>query len=76
MILRGLQRGRFCKALSGFQSFYYIFIISQLWLTSHLRSTVGLLETGTPGTSREIYSEDVDGETRTHNPSVIHCSSH
>ena len=30
-----------------------------------------LLDTGTPGTSREIYSEDADGETGTHNPSVI-----
>ena len=30
-----------------------------------------LLDTGTPGTSREIYSEDADGETRTRNPSVI-----
>ena len=27
-----------------------------------------LLDTGTPGTSREIYSEDSDGETRTRNP--------
>ena len=27
-----------------------------------------LLETGTPGTSREIYSEDANGETRTRNP--------
>ena len=26
---------------------------------------------GAPGTSREIYSEDADGETRTRNPSVI-----
>ena len=34
---------------------HYIFIISQLWLTSHLRSTVILLDTGTPGTSREIF---------------------
>ena len=25
-----------------------------------------LLETGTPGTSRDIYSEDADGETRIH----------
>ena len=33
---------------------HYIFIISQLWLTSHPRSTVVLLDTGTPGTSREI----------------------
>ena len=39
---------------------YYIFIISQLWLTSRPRSTVVLLDTGTPGTSREIYSEDAD----------------
>ena len=30
-----------------------------------------LLDTGTPGTSREIYSEDADGENRTRNPSVI-----
>ena len=26
-----------------------------------------LLDTGTPGTSREIYSEDADGESRTRN---------
>ena len=32
----------------------YIFIISQLSLTSHQRSTVVLLDTGTHGTSREI----------------------
>ena len=37
---------------------HYIFIISQLWLTSHPRSIVVLLDTGTPVTSREIYSED------------------
>ena len=46
----------------------YIFIISQLWLTSHQRSIVVLLDTETPGTSREIYSEDADGESRTRNP--------
>ena len=44
---------------------HYIFIISQLWLTSHPRSTVVLLDTITPGTSREIYSEDANGESRT-----------
>ena len=33
---------------------HYIFIISQLRLTSHPRSTVVLLDTETPGTSREI----------------------
>ena len=27
-----------------------------------------LLDTGTPGTSREIYSEDADDGTRNHNP--------
>ena len=48
-----------------------IFIIAQLWLTSHPRSTVVLLDTGTPGTNREIFSEDADGETRTRNPSII-----
>ena len=37
-----------------------MFIISQLWLTFHPRSTVVLLYTGTPGTSREIYSEDAN----------------
>ena len=37
---------------------HYTFIISQLW-------------SRTPGTSREIYSKDADGETRTCNPSVI-----
>ena len=40
-----------------------IFIIAQLWLVSHSRSTVVVLDTGTPGTSREIFSEDADGET-------------
>ena len=33
---------------------HYIFIISQQWLTSNLKSTVVVLDTGTPGTSREI----------------------
>ena len=37
---------------------HYIIIITQLWLTSNPRSTEVLLNTGTPGTSREIYSED------------------
>ena len=37
---------------------HYIFFISQLRLTSHPRSTVVLLDTETPGTSREIYGED------------------
>ena len=46
---------------------HYIFIISRVRLTSHMRSKVVLLDTGTPGTSRKMYSEDVDGETRTHN---------
>ena len=45
--------------------------MSQLWLTSHPRSTVILPDTGTPGTSGEIYSEDADDGTRTRNPSVI-----
>ena len=40
-------------------------------MTSHLRSTVVLLDTRTPGTSREIYSEDANDGTRTGNPSVI-----
>ena len=51
--------------------FHCMFISSQLWLTSHPRSTVVLLGTGTPNTSREIYGEDADGKTRTRNPLVI-----
>ena len=43
----------------------------QLWSISHLRKTVVLLDIGSPGTSREIYSEDADGDTRTRNPLVI-----
>ena len=61
-------------SIKGFHHLYlyhYIFIISYLWLTSHPRSTVVLLDTGTPGTSGEIYNEDADGDTRTRNPSVI-----
>ena len=46
---------------------HYIFIVSQLWLTSYPRSTVVLLYTKTPGTSSEIYSEDAEGEIRTRN---------
>ena len=34
-------------------------------------STVVLLDTGTPATSGEIYSEVADGETRTRNPWII-----
>ena len=35
-----------------------------------------LLDTETPGTSREIYSEDADGETRTRNPGLqTQCSA-
>ena len=49
---------------------HYMFIISQLWLTSHPRSAVVLLVTRTPGTSRDTYSEDSNGETRTRNPWV------
>ena len=48
----------------------YTFIISQLWLTSHLRSTVVLLNTGTPGTSGEIQNEDANSETRTCDPRI------
>ena len=50
---------------------HYMFIVSQLRLTSHLRSTVVLLDTGSSGTSKEIYSEDADHGARTRNPSVI-----
>ena len=40
---------------------HYHFITSQQRLTSHPRSTVVLLDTETPGTSREIFSEDGKG---------------
>ena len=52
-----------------------MFIFSQLWLTSHPKSKVVLLDTGNPGASRQIYSEDVDDGTRPHSPSVITTSS-
>ena len=45
---------------SSIRIYHHIFIISQLWLTSYPRSTVVLLDTGTPSTSRDIYSEDAD----------------
>ena len=52
---------------------HYLFIISQLRLTSHprIRSAVVLLDKGTPSTRREIYCEDVDDGTRTRVPSSI-----
>ena len=34
-----------------------------------------LLDTGTPGTSREIYREDADGETRIRNPWITKSSA-
>ena len=34
-----------------------------------------LLDTGTPGTSREVYSEDADDGIRTRNPSVMNGNS-
>ena len=39
-------------------------------MTSHLRSTVVLLDTGTASASREIYNEDHDHDTRNRNPSI------
>ena len=59
----------------NFSLHHYLFIISQLWLTFHPRSTEVLLDTGTPGTSREIYSEDANDGTQTHNPLVINPSA-
>ena len=69
--LKSLNRQSFFNLTEMRKLDHYICITSQLWLTSHSRSTLVLLATGTPGTSREIYSEDADGETRTRNPSVI-----
>ena len=34
-----------------------------------------LLDTGTPGTSREIFNEDADDGTRTRNPSITNQSA-
>ena len=59
---KGDPSGNFTYFTPKVNSVHYIFIISQLWLTSHPRSTVVLLETGTLGTSREIYSKDDDSE--------------
>ena len=47
----------------------YIYHFSTV-IDFHHRSTVVLLNTGTPGTSGEIYSEDADGEARNYNPSI------
>ena len=35
-----------------------------------------LLDTGTPGTSGEIFSEDVDDGTRTRNPCIAQWLEH
>ena len=48
----------------------YIYHFSTV-MTSHPRSTVVLLDTGTPGTSREIYSEDADDGTQLRNDKYI-----
>ena len=47
-----------------------MFSISKLWLASHTRSTVVLLDTGIFGTSREIYIEDTSDGTRTRTFSI------
>ena len=59
-ILDLIKEKRRLKWLYDTTQDHEIFIIFQLWLTSHPRSTVVLLDTGTPATSREIYSEDAD----------------
>ena len=69
-----MDKSRFVSCWPITLRHHYIFIIARLWLTSHPRSTVVLLDTGapgTPGTSRETFSEDADGETRTRNPSDV-----
>ena len=50
--------------------YHYMFIICQLWLNSHPRGTVVLLDTGASTISRETHSEDASEGTRTRNPSV------
>ena len=60
---------KICYLCINYIFLYHVFIFSQLWLTSHPRSTVVLLDTGTPGTSREVYSEDADDGTPTRNSS-------
>ena len=54
---------------------YCVIMISSFlkcdWLLMHQRSTAVLLDTGTPGTSREIFNEDADVGTRTRNPSPL-----
>ena len=64
-----------CNSLLYGNSHHHIFIIAQLWLTSHMRSTVVPLDTGTPDTSRELFSEDADGETQTRSPFSKQCIS-
>ena len=43
-------------------------LISQLWLTTHPKSTMVPPDTGTPGTSREIYNENAGDGTQIGNP--------
>ena len=50
------------KGVLQFKVPLYIYHFTTV-LTSHPRSTVVLLDTGTSGTIREIYSEDANGET-------------
>ena len=49
-----------------------MFITSQLWLTSHPRYTVVLLDTGTPGTSTEILTVNFSIGARS---SCVQCFS-
>ena len=43
-LVRNLHVGQLCNFLKLSIKFHYIFIIAQLWLTSHPRSTVVLIE--------------------------------
>ena len=49
-----LRDWKSCIRPEGERLPHYVFIISQLWLTSHPRGTVVLLDTGITGTGREI----------------------
>ena len=62
------EKKKYSRIAQHSSLYHCIFIISQLWFNSHPRSTVVLLDKGIPATSREIYSEDADSETRTRNP--------
>ena len=62
-----LSLSSWCIASLDIYHFSTVIDFSSEKYSSHPRSIVVRLDTETPGTSREIYSEDAEAETRTRN---------